>query len=212
MQDEMTNPQWSKLADQAIVDKTIAALQANNINALSVATGEDAKKKVLELIPEGAEVMLATSVTLESIGINDAINSGNYNSVKEKLAKLDRNTQGLEMQKMGAAAEYMIGSVHAVTQEGHVFVASNSGSQLPGYSYGSSHVIWVVSTKKIVKDNEESLKRIYEHCVPLETVRARKAYGLPDDWHTFVSKLLIFNKEPAQGRITLIFVHEDLGF
>ena len=209
----MTNTQWDKLADQATVDKTIESLKANNITALSVQTGEEAKKKVLELIPQGAEVMTMTSVTLQTIGVTQEINeSGNYDGVHTKLAKMDRATQGGEMQKLGAAAEYAVGSVHAVTEEGHVFVASNSGSQLPGYSYASAHVIWVVSTKKIVKNNDEALKRIYDHCVPLESVRARKAYGLPDDWNTFVSKLLIFNKEPAQGRITLIFVNEDLGY
>ena len=212
MTDEKKNPYRSKLADQTTVDKVLIALRKNNITAFSVKSGKEAKLKVLELIPENSEVMLATSVTLETIGVNEAIDTGKYISVKNKLAKMNRVTQSLEMQKMGAAAEYIIGSVHAVTEEGHVFIASNSGSQLPGYAYGSAHVVWVVSTKKIVKDSDQALKRIYEHCLPLETIRARKAYGLPEDWDSFVSKLLIINKEQTPNRITLIFVDEDLGY
>src|SRR5690349_17304394 len=106
MQDETTSAQWNTLADQAIVDKTIESLKANNINAVSVQSGEEAKQKVLELIPQGSEVMTMTSVTLQTIGVTQEINeSGNYDAVHAKLAKMDRATQGAEMQKLGAAAE-----------------------------------------------------------------------------------------------------------
>ena len=122
---------------------------------------------------------------------------------------MDRNTQGLEMQRLGAAPEFVIGSVHAVTQDGKVMIASNSGSQLPAHAYGSSNVIWVVGIQKIVKNIDEGFKRIYEHSLPLESERARKAYNMPG---SFVSKILIINKEIKPGRITIIFVPEILGF
>lgn len=198
------------LASQQTIDKTVEALKANNFNTIVVENGAEAMKKVLEMIPEGAEVMTATSVTLDTIGLTEALNeSGKYDAVKKKLMSMNRETQGLEMQKLGAAPEYIVGSVHAVTEEGHVLIASNSGSQLPGYTYGSPHVIWVVSTKKIVKDDEEGKKRVYEHVLPLESVRAHKAYGVPG---SFVSKLLYFNREPNPTRITMILVKEDLGY
>ena len=47
MQDELINPHWSTLVDKATVDKTIEALKANNINALSVQNGAEAKSKRL---------------------------------------------------------------------------------------------------------------------------------------------------------------------
>src|SRR5579859_4932267 len=129
MQEELINPQWSKLADKATIDKTVEALKRNNINAVVVSTGDEAKQKVLEMIPEKAEVINMTSVTLDMLGISKEITeSGKYRAVKNTLSKMDRNTQNLEMQKLGAAPEYSIGSVHAVTEEGHVFIASNSGS------------------------------------------------------------------------------------
>ena len=113
------------------------------------------------------------------------------------------------MKKTGAAPEYCIGSVHAVTQDGKVFIASNTGSQLPSYAYGSANVIWVVGTQKIVKDFDEANERIYKYTLPLESERARKAYGVPG---SAVNKMLIVNKEVAPGRITIIFVNEKLGF
>lgn len=204
---------WNTLATDDVITKTITSLGKNGITAHVVETGEEAKKKVLEMIPKKAEVMTMTSVTLETIGVTQEINeSGKYDAIKPKLMQMDRNTQGLEMQKLGAAPEYTVGSVHAVTQEGNILIASNTGSQLSAYIYGSAHVIWVVGTQKIVATTDEGIKRIQEHILPLESQRARKAYGLPDTWNSFVSKLLIINKEVNPQRLTIIFVKEPLGF
>ena len=121
---------------------------------------------------------------------------------------MDRGKEGTEMQKIGAAPEWAIGSVHAITEDGHVLVASNTGSQLPAYVYGAGHVVWVVGAQKIVKDTTEGIQRIYEYCFPLENERLMKAYGVPSG----VSKLLIINKEKIPERLTAIFVKEKLGF
>lgn len=195
------------------VNKIIEALNKNGISAEVVDTAEQAKEKVLAIVPEGAEVMPMTSITLEQTGLTEILNtSEKYNSVKNKLAQMNRETQGLDMQKLGAAPEWVFGSVHAVTENGQVVVASGTGSQLPAYVYGASHVVWVVGTQKIVKDLDEAMQRINEYIVPLESVRARKAYGLPDTWDTYPSKVLIFNREGTAGRIHLIFVNEALGY
>lgn len=204
---------YSKQAPKNIIDKTILALKANGITAEFVETADVAKAKVLSLIPKGAEVMTMTSITLEQTGIKDAINSsGKYNLVKNQLSAMDREKDSLKMQKIGAAPEWAIGSVHAVTKNGEVLVASNTGSQLPAYVYGSSHVVWVVGAQKIVKDIADGLKRIKEYIVPRESIRARKAYGLADTYHTNISKLLIVNKELNPERIKIIFVNQVLGF
>ncbi len=200
---------WDTLASEKSIQKTIEALKVNGISALVVENGEEAKEKVLELIPKSAQVMTMSSVTLEKIGLTKELNeSAKYDSVKKKLASLDRNTQGAEMRKLGAAPDYAIGSVHAVTENGEVIIASNSGSQLPAYVFGAGKVIWVVSTKKIVKNKEEGMKRIEDYSLPLESERAKKAYGMGSN----ISKVLIVNREFMKERITLILVKEDLGF
>jgi L-lactate utilization protein LutC len=200
---------WDKLADKATVEKTMAALKANGIEAFFIQTGEEAKEKALDLIPQGAGVFDMTSMTLETISVaKEILESGKWESVRNKLNAMDRKTQRGRMQEIGAAPEWAIGSVHAVTEEGQVMIASRSGSQLPAYAYGANHVIWVVGTHKIVKDIDEGFKRIYEHSLPLEDARARKAYGIGSS----VNKILIINQEAMPERITLIFVNEVLGF
>ena len=200
---------FSQLVDKETINKTVDALRINGINALFVENGEEAKREVLSLIPKRAEVMNMTSVTLDTIGVTqEIVESERFNSIHKKLMSLDMKTQGLEMQKMGAAPEWAVGSVHAVTEDGHILIASNSGSQLPAYAYGSAHVIWVVGVQKIVKDTDEGIKRIYEYVLPLEDERAQKAYGVGSG----VNKLLIINKEKTLGRLTVILVNEKLGF
>lgn len=198
------------LANEESLKKTVASLAENGIASIVVNNKSEAKGKILELIPEGAEVMTMTSVTLDSLDVLPELNeSGKYNSVRAKLNTMDRETQGVEMHKLGAAPEYTIGSVHAVTEDGKVVVASNTGSQLAAYVYGAAHVIWVVGTQKIVPDLNHAEKRVYEDVLPLESERVQHAYGMTE---SFVSKLLIINREVKEGRITIIFVKESLGF
>ena len=59
---------FDQLKDAHTGEQTIAALKSNGITACSVETGEEAKQKVLAMIPQGAEVMTMTSVTLDTIG------------------------------------------------------------------------------------------------------------------------------------------------
>ena len=203
--------QWDQIASKESIDKTIEALKANGIDAKFVETGQMAKKEVLSRIPEGAEVMNESSVTLDTIGIPKEINeSGKYASVRNKLNSMNRETQGEEMLKLGAAPDYVLGSVHAVTEDGQVLIASNTGSQLSAYASGASHVIWVVGVQKIVKNNDEAIKRIYDYVLPLESERMNKAYNVT--MGSFVSKLLIINREINPGRIIVILVGEKLGF
>jgi acyl-CoA hydrolase len=148
-----------------------------------------------------------TSVTLTESGITQSIHgSGLRAVVKETLARL---TDAKEKRRLGAAPDYAIGSVHAVTEDGQVVIASNTGSQLPAYAYGADHVIWVVGAQKIVQDLEEALQRVYEHALPLEADRARKAYGAAG---SNVSKLLVVSKEVTPNRIHIVFIKELVGF
>lgn len=202
--------QYTTLPTQEAISKVLESLKKNNINAELVENGDAAKKRVLELIPEGAEVMTMTSVTLDTLGIAQVFNeSGKYKAVKPMLYGMDSKLNAREKRALGAAADFAVGSVHAVTENGNVIIASNTGSQLPGYAYAAGKVVWVVGTHKIVKDLDEGMKRINEHTLPLESERARKAYGSDG---SNVSKVLIVNKEVAADRITLILVPEVLGF
>lgn len=206
----MNEEKWTAMPNAEVLQQTIAALKENGMEAILAESLEDAKVKALALIPEGAEVMTMTSVTLHELGVDTELNtSGRYQPVRDKLYSMDRATQDVAMRKLGAAPEYVTGSVHAVTEQGQLVIASNTGSQLPAESYGSAHVVYVIGVQKIVANLDEAMKRVYEHSLPLEAERAKKAYGTTG---SNVSKLLIINKEVQPGRITIVFVPGIIGF
>lgn len=203
------NEEFAKLATAEQIERTASALEANNIHTLIAEDGEEAKRLFFELVPEGAEVFLGASVTLETLGIRDEIDkSGKYDALRPKMFAMDRATQGREIRKLVGAPDYAAGSVHAVTEDGRVLIASNTGSQLGPYASGAGKVIWVVGAQKIVKDVNEGLRRIEEYSYPLEEVHMQELYKMS----TNVNKVLIVNREIRPNRITMIIVKEELGF
>ena len=207
--DRSMSRRWATKADDVRVKRTIAALEANGIAALRAADLAEAKPLVLDLIPEGSEVHSGASQSLELTGVRDEIEeSGRYEPIRPRIWSMDRNTQGDEIRRLGAAPDVVLGSVHAVTETGSLLAASMSGSQLGPYVSGAGRVILLVGTQKIVSDVEEGLRRIDEYAYPLEDARAQAAYGI----HSAVNKVLIINREISPGRITVVFVDAVLGF
>lgn len=203
------NPEFRKLASDEQIEKVVKALEANNIRAIVAANGEEARRLVLQLVPLGAEVYVNISKTLETIGITNEIDkSGRYSAVRPKVLALDRTTQADEIRILRARPAYILGSVHAITENGQVLTASNGGSQLAPYAYGASKVILVVGAQKIVKDLNEGFRRIEEYSYPLENERLRATIGMA----SHIGKILIVNREILPDRTTVIIVNEEVGF
>lgn len=200
---------WSKLADDQSIQKTKQALEKSGIKVSVANSGEEAKKQTLSLIQEGATVMTATSTTAQQIGLDTAIDeSEKFVSLRKKIASLPESEQRAQARRINSAPDYVIGSVHAVTEDGKIVIASNSGSQLAPYVFSAAHVIWVVGTQKIVKNLDEAMQRIKDYTLKLEDERLMNTYGM----HSAIRKLLIINSEVMPDRINLIFIKEQLGF
>jgi hypothetical protein len=143
------NLDFERPADRAQLERTAAALASRGFKAHIADTAADARDLVLAAIPEGAEVHIALSETMRELGVTQTIDeSGRYDSIRAKLGTLDRATQAREMRKLGAAPDYIIGSAHAITDDGQIVVGSGSGSQLGAYAYAGGDVILVVGHQK----------------------------------------------------------------
>ena len=201
--------EFSQLSSDERLAEVADALERNGIRTFTVQTGADARQIVVSLIPPGAEVFNNTSRTLETIGLADDIErSGRYEPLRVRLFQMDREMQAREMRTLAASPEYVVGSVHAVTEGGSLLVASASGSQLGPIVSGAGHVILVIGGQKVVPDLDTGIRRIVEYSYPLEDRRALEAYGVPSG----VNNILIINHAVAPDRITAILVHEALGF
>ena len=120
---------------------------------------------------------------------------------------LDFATQLQEMKAIGGQPDYALGSVHAVTRDGTLVIASASGSQLASYAWGAANVIFVVGAQKLVPTLEAARERIYQHSLQLEDARAYAAYGQ----HSHVGKILEIHQE-LPGRIHVVLIRQPVGF
>jgi len=195
------------------IHKTIEAVTARGIHAELVDTKEKALERIQEIIPENAVVMTGGSVTLQQIGFEALLISGQHpwrNFKADLLAEKDPVKQTL-MRQQGTLAEFYLGSVNALAETGELVFASGTGSQLPAYAYSSRNVIWVTGAQKITPTLDEALRRVREYVLPLEDERQRK-FG--NKTGSYIGRILIFEYEPAflRRNLTLLLVNQALGY
>jgi hypothetical protein len=206
---EITVERYAQAASSLSIENTKAALEAKGIAVFVVDTPAAAKDQLLKLIPQGASVGSGASVTLDESGITAALDNGAYDYVRTRATAMDRVTQADEIRRLLATPDYMVGSAHAVTEDGSLLFGSMGGSQIGPYASGAGKVVWVVGSQKIVPNVDEGLKRLHDYSLVLESERAGKAYGIPG---SALNNILIINGSIAPDRLTLILVREPIGF
>jgi LUD domain len=203
-----TPDRFTTLPGEPVIAAAITALEEHGFSVEVVDDLDAARQSVLGRIPPGSSVMTNTSVTLAETGIADAINDGEqYDSARNRMFALDFATQAQEMKAIGGQPDYALGSVHAVTHDGTLVIASASGSQLASYAWGAANVIFVVGAQKLVPDLAAAHERVYQHSLVLEDARAIAAYGQ----HSSVGKILEIHQE-LPGRIHIVLVRQVVGF
>jgi acyl-CoA hydrolase len=203
-----TSDSFTTLPDEHALQATVVALEEHGFSVEVVDGPDDARTAVLARIPAGSSVMTNTSVTLTETGIADAINDGGpYESARNKMFALDFETQVQQMKAIGGQPDYALGSVHAVTHDGTLVIASASGSQLASYAWGAANVIFVIGAQKLVPSLDAARERIYQHSLKLEDARAQAAYGQ----HSYVGKVLEIHQE-LPGRIHIVLIRQPLGY
>jgi L-lactate utilization protein LutC len=205
----MQTTTWNTLPKHEVIEQTAAALTANGMNTRVVENGDIARQEVMAMIPDGASVMNVTSATVDQIGLAGEIaESTRFEALRKKITSLPQAEMRAQMRRAGSVADVVVGSIHALTQDGKAVVVSGSGSQLAPYAFSAGKVIWVVGAQKIVKNLDEAMKRIQEHTLPLESERMQKLYGRG----SAIAKVLIFNREGAADRVNIFIVKQVLGF
>ncbi|HEV8558990.1 MAG TPA: LUD domain-containing protein [Actinophytocola sp.] len=186
--------------------RAAAALADRNLTPHIVDTVADARHLVRELLPRDKEIFTANGETLRLSGIAEDVNgSGEFRSVRKGLPDLAHDFQA--QIRAGAAPDVVVGSVHAVTEDGLMLAASASGSQLASYAAGAGQAIWVVGSQKVVPDLDTALRRIRTYSLPREYERIR-----PQGFASFIGKILIIEREAFPGRGTVVLVREPIGF
>lgn len=203
---------YNTLPTKSSLDRTILSLSNKGYKVFSVQNSKEALKKIQEIIPDGSTIMNGSSTTLNQIGFTDLLKQNNHkwNNLHEMIVNEKDPVKQSKLRKEATISDYYIGSVHAITEDGDMVIASNTGSQLPNIVFSSNNLVLVISTQKIVSNLSEAIDRLENYVKPLEDKRSTEVYGVP----TSVNKVLIFKGEnPYMGRtVSVILVNEVLGF
>src|SRR6266496_3859660 len=195
-------------ASEETIQRVAQRMRERNIEVVVVDDGDQARKVVLERLPEGAEVHSGKSKTLQDAGIFDAIHDASrYDALRPRISKMDRQTQARVIRKLVAGPDFMLGSLNAITEDGVLVAASASSSQLGPYASTAGRVILVVGSQKIVPDLETALRRIHHYVLPWEDEQVRKV--VPSG--SFVGKILIVEREWVKDRMTVVLVRQPIG-
>ena len=146
-----------KWANERKIADLIKVLEDREFGAVMAKDKEDAKRIVMDMIPEGSTIAVGGSVTLNETGILDEIRSDKYKFI-------DRyNTPNfeamLEKYREGYHADVFVSSTNAVTMEGQLVNIDCTGNRTSQIVFGPKKVIIVAGANKIVKNVEEGIRR-----------------------------------------------------
>ena len=201
---------WNRIPDDATIERTVAAIEARNIRVILADTAEDALRTVVDLIPEGAEIMNGYSTTLVEMGF-DRVLKENRKGWRDYHAVITaENDAGKRhaLRRKSVAADYFLSGVQAIVESGEVVGCDKSGSRMGAWPHAAAHLVLVSGTNKIVPTIDDALQRCREYALPLENQRAQHAYGTG----SYIGKHVILDREDTDGRITLVLIREQLGY
>lgn len=198
---------FARPADHEALSRAAKGLQERNYTAHIVDTVAEARTLVRGMLPRDKAIFTANSETVRLSGLGaDVDEGGEFISVRARLAGVDPADIRAQI-TMGATPDVILGSVHAITEDGFLVATSASGSQLGPYAAGAERVILVVGGQKVVPDLDTALRRVRDHSLPLmrNFMRAR---GMD----SIMGKTLIMEREFADGRATVVLTREAIGF
>jgi len=208
---------YAKPASQASIERAAKALEEKKHGVTIVDTNAEALEAIKRLIPSGSSVHNGASTTLLEIGFTEYFKDQKSwrNLHSEILAEPDHAKQENLRRTLGAAPDYYLTSVCAITEAGELMVVDWSGSRVGPIAHGAGHVVFVTGANKIVETLADAKKRTEEYCLPLESARVRiayAAYGLKGSCINNSLTIAGFNPMATPGRYHFIIIKEASGF
>ena len=215
----------------ARIEKTMANLKKNNIDSVYFENCAGAAEYVKNTLKKGAVITAGGSVSVKKSGVWDIISCGDYNFLNRAKPGITEEEQ-LEAFKASIGGDYFFCSSNAVTENGELVNVDGFSNRISSIAFGPKKVIMIVGVNKIVKDVKEGLLRVKKIAAPKNCVRLKldnpcvklgKCVSLlksddPDmcdgcDKETRICcNYLISAKQREKGRITVVFVNEELGY
>ena len=193
-------------------------LRSRHFDAYYCANKEEALKKALELIPEGASVGWGGTLTCQQIGLMDALRAGDYHLFDRDqytdFANRDR------VQREALTADYFITSANGLSLDGQMVNIDGTGNRVAAIVYGPKYIIVVAGMNKVEDTLEAAIQRARTIAAPmnkqryLEPATPCAVTGCCGDCKSegcICNQILITRNSRPACRIKIILVGEDLG-
>lgn len=179
---------------------------------------ESALKKALELIPEGSKVSGGGSMSIEGIGLLDAVINGNYSYFDRHGGSTEEELKQSFIDS--TFCEYYLMSSNAVTKNGELINIDSLGNRVAALTFGPENVIVIIGMNKVCEDIENGIWRCQNVASPKNTVRLNRKTpcaitGTCGDCYgdnSICSSIVITRRSGKVGRIKIILVGEELGY
>jgi len=203
---------------QVLVQEVLQSLIKNRFEALYVSSREEAREKILAMIPTGASVGYGGSLTLEELGIKDVLKKGNYQFIDRGRSETSAE-ELFKLRRESLLSDVFLCSTNALTKDGKLVNIDGIGNRLAALTFGPKKVIVVAGLNKVVADVEEGLKRIRNSVAPLHARRrgwmvpcANTGYCMDcRSADRICGTITITEFQREKGRLTVILVGESLG-
>lgn len=204
--------------NRMLAERVIKGLQSRNMEGFYAETKEEALKIALELIPEGSSIGWGGSVSVDAVGLKEAVCSGNYQVYNRELCKTEEEKRETELAALGS--DFLLCSTNAVTEDGILVNIDGRGNRVAGIVYGPKNVIMVTGMNKVVKTLEDAWSRARNEAAPINAQRfpiqtpCKKTGSCADckSPDTVCCQFLVTRFSKVPKRIKVILVNEDLGF
>ena len=204
--------------NRLLAERVIRGLESRNMTGYYAENKEEALKKALEIIPEGATVGWGGSVSVNEIGLKEAVINGNYNALNREACKTPEEKERLQREVF--FADYFLSSSNAVTEDGILVNIDGNANRIAAIAYGPKHVLMIVGINKVTRDVETAISRARNVAAPINAQRFPlltpcKKTGVCADCKSpdsICCEFLITRLSRHKDRIHVILVGEELGY
>lgn len=208
----------TRTRNKLLAEKVIKGLESRNMAGYYAENKEEALKKALELIPEGSTIGCGGSVSVNEIGLRQALLDGNYIVYNRENCATPEEKREMELKTFGC--DYFLCSSNAMTEDGVLVNIDGNSNRVAAIAYGPAHVVMIVGMNKIAKDEEAALSRARNIAAPINAQRfpldtpCKKTGSCANckSRDTICCEFLITRYSRHAGRFHIILVNEDLGF
>lgn len=201
------------------IERTLAALEKNNMTPYYVESSADARALVTSLLEEGAKVTVGGSMTLFETGIIDLLKTGPY-SYGDRYAEGNTPETIGQIYRDAFSADAYLTSTNALTEDGELYNVDGTGNRVAAMLFGPKKVIVVCGINKIVLDLYHAIMRTKKVAAPMNAKRlSRNTPCVERGYCTecnsperICNEYVTIGRQGQKGRIHVIIVGEDLGY